>query len=112
MCCYIGVLLRFILEKLLDVVHMWEFMSIVTVDVVQFTGTVSLQLSSLSWLIRFLGFLGWWVSTIVVRRVRLFATSLWLVVTPVPSVVFITFPLLVIGGWLVGKILLRKNLTH
>ena len=52
------------------------------------------------------------VHTIVVGRVRVLVVSLFLVITSVPSSVCPSLPLLVIAGGLVGKVVVRKNLSH
>ena len=48
----------------------------------------------------------------VVGRIWLLTSSLQLVVAPIPSSVISGFPLLVIGGRLVGTILLSKHLSQ
>ena len=59
-----------------------------------------------------LGILGWLVHPGVVGRIWLLTASLRLVVVFIPYLVVSGFPLLVIRGWLGGKVLLWKHLSE
>ena len=59
-----------------------------------------------------MGVLGWPVCHGIVGRVRLLTASLWLVIALVAGPVVSSFPLLIIGGTLVGTVLLCEHLSQ
>ena len=52
------------------------------------------------------------VGVIFGGKVRLLATSLWLIITSVSSLIFLSLPLFVVGEGLVGKVLLSENMSR
>ena len=56
--------------------------------------------------------LGWLVCPCIVGRVWLLTASLWLVVSLIPCLVVSGLPLLVIGGWLGGTVVLFKHFSQ
>ena len=65
-----------------------------------------------SWCILSCGVLGGSVCCGIVGRVWLLTASLWLVIGLVPGPIIFSFPLLVVGGRLVGMVLLCEHLSQ
>ena len=59
-----------------------------------------------------LGVLSWPDHPNIVGRIWLLTASLWLVVALIPCSVVSVLPLLVIRGWLGGRVLLCKHLSQ
>ena len=86
-------------------------MCIMVVSVTNGAKPISLQLRVLPKSRWTLGILCKGFGSIIVRRVRLLATSLRLVVSSVPTSLSSSLPLLVIGGGLIGEVILSIELS-
>ena len=94
-----------------DTVHMGAWIHIMVISVTNGAQMVSLQLRVLSKSGWTLGILCGGVGFVVVWRVRLLATSLRLVVSPVHTTMSSSLPLLVIGVGFIREVLLCIDLS-
>ena len=108
----IGGLLDLILNGLLSVSHEGTLKCVMAIKIIECTRLVCMQRSIASWCILLWGVLGWPVSHGIIGRVRLLTVSLWLVISLVAGLVVSSFPLLIIGGRLVGMVLLCEHLSQ
>ena len=107
-----GCLLNLLPNGLLSVTHEGTLECVVPIDLIECAQLVCAQQGIASWCIWSWGILSWMVSCDIVGRVWLLTASLRLVVALVLGLIISSFPLLVVGGRLVGIVLLCEHLSQ
>ena len=110
--CSVGGLLGLVLKGPLSSTHEGTLECVVPINITECTWLVCVQRGIASWCIWSWGVLGWLVCHGIVGSVQLLTTSLWLVISLVVQSVISSFPLLIVGGRMVGTILLCKHLSQ
>ena len=108
----IGGLLGLILNGLLSASHEGTLEHVIPIDITECTRLVCAQWCVASWWIFSWGGLGWPVSRGIIGRVRLLTSSLRLVIALVAGPIVSSFPLLIVGGRMVGTVLLCEHLPN
>ena len=109
---HVGGLLGLILNGLLNAIHKGTLKCVIPINITECTRLICAQWSIASWCILSWGVSGWPVRHDIIWRVQLLTTSLWLVIALVPGSVVSSFPLLIVGGRLVGMVLLCEHLSQ
>ena len=102
----IGGMLNLVSNGLFSMTHQGTLECVVPIDVAECTGLVCAQQSIASWCILAWGVLGGSVCCGIVGRVWLLTASLQLVIGLLLRPIISSFPLLIIGGRMVGTVLL------
>ena len=110
--CNVGGLLGLILNGLLSMSHEGTLKCVIPINIAECTRLVCAQRCVASWWILPWGVLRWSVSRGIIGRVRLLTASLWLVISLVAGLVVSSFPLLIVGGRMVGTVFLCEHLSH
>ena len=110
--CHVGGLLGLILNGLLSMSHKGTLKRVIPINITECARLVCVQWNIESWCILSWGVLGWLVCRDIVGRVRLLTTSLRLIISLVAGTIISRFPLLIVGGRLVGMILLCEHLSQ
>ena len=110
--CSIGNLLGLIPNGLLSSTHEGTLECVVPINITECAWLVCVQRGVASWYVWSWGVLSWPVCRDIVGRVWLLTASLWLVVSLVSRTIISSFPLLIVGGRLVGTVLLCEHLPN
>ena len=107
----IGGLLGLILNGLLSSTHEGTLKCVVPIDLIECAWLVCVKRGVASWCILSWGVLGRSVCCGIIGRVWLLTASLRLVIALVTGLIISSFPLLIVGGRLVGTVLLCEHLS-
>ena len=108
----VGGMLNLVPNGLLSATHEGTLEFVVPIDLTECAWLVCMQWGVVSRCIWLWRILGWSVCHNIVGGVWLLTASLLFIIALVPGSVIPSFPLLIIGGWLVGTIFMCKHLSQ